>query len=84
MEMSDKFLGMLVIGGVALPACLVCAVGVTAAGSMLTGALAWLGGFGDTVSIALAITMGFLIYRAVRQRKNKDAGENKEQLKLES
>ncbi|MEL0108335.1 MAG: hypothetical protein VW802_15500 [Rhodospirillaceae bacterium] len=71
--MHDKFLGMLVIGGVALPACMVCVVGVTAAGSMLTGAIAWLGGFDGIVSTALAITMGVLIFKVVRQHKNKDA-----------
>ncbi len=81
--MNDKFLGVFVIAGVAVPACLVCAFGVTAVGSMMTGAIAWLGGFGGIVSIALAITMGIIIFRATRLRKNKDTSAPIEQVTQE-
>ena len=60
-----------IIAAVALisPICAVCILGPVAFGSLLVGAVGWLGDFGPLAAIALTIAAGALVFRHILRKR---------------
>ncbi len=68
--MNDKMMAGLVTAVGVVPICALCILGLAAAGSLVAGALGWIGGLGPIVTTALAMISGLLVYGLFRRRKS--------------
>lgn len=69
--MSDKLLAGFVTAAVVAPICSVCVLGPAAVGSLLMGGVAWFGGAGPLLTLALMAAMGVLVVRTLRRRRQR-------------